>query len=252
MTESTHKATIVSPVSRFLPVGDLARSIAMYRDLLGFEIRSRSDTVAKAVRGPACIELRRQDSAYDSTWRLRPRGAAMLFFQTNDVAALRSELVARGGEPSELENVNWIKMRMFQLQDPDGHTLWFGQSFHGPEIERPDPLLWQIMPSLPLTDVAAGLEYYRDVLGFAVNYAQHDLAVMDRDKARILLVARGARFSGIGACYVYVRDADKLHTELTGKDARVQGAPVSRPWGLREFLVLDWEGNEITFGQPFE
>ena len=252
MTESAHKAAIVSPVSRFLPVGDLGRSVAMYRDLLGFEIRSRSDTIAEAVRGPACIELRRQDSAYDSTWRLRPRGAAMLFFQTDDVAALRSEIVARGGEPSELENVNWIKMRMFQLEDPDGHRLWFGQSFQEPEIERPDPLLWQIMPSLPLTDVAAGLEYYRDVLGFSVNYAQQDLAVMDRDKARILLVARGGRFTGIGACYVYVRDADQLHTELTGKGATVLGAPVSRPWGLREFQVLDPEGNEITFGQPFE
>jgi hypothetical protein len=29
-------------------------------------------------------------------------------------------------------------------------------------------------------------------------------------------------------------------------------APVSRPWGLREFHVEDLEGNQLTFGQPFE
>jgi hypothetical protein len=31
-------------------------------------------------------------------------------------------------------------------------------------------MLDQIMPELPLTDVPAGVAYYRDVLGFSVNY----------------------------------------------------------------------------------
>jgi hypothetical protein len=30
------------------------------------------------------------------------------------------------------------------------------------------------------------------------------------------------------------------------------GEPVNRPWGLREFWVLDLEGNQLTFGQPVE
>jgi len=32
----------------------------------------------------------------------------------------------------------------------------------------------------------------------------------------------------------------------------VLGEPESHPWGLRDFVVLDPEGNELTFGQPFE
>jgi uncharacterized glyoxalase superfamily protein PhnB len=94
--------------------------------------------------------------------------------------------------------------------------------------------------------------HYRDVLGFSVNYQQHDLGVMDRDVARLLLIARTTRHTGIGSCYIYVRDADALHAELVAKGANVQGEPVSRPWGLREFRVLDPEGNQLTFGQPFE
>jgi uncharacterized glyoxalase superfamily protein PhnB len=113
------------------------------------------------------------------------------------------------------------------------------------------PKLEKIMPELPLDDVPGGAAHYRDVLGFAVNYQQRDIAVMDRDHARILLVAREAGRGG-GSCYVYVDDADALHAELVAKGARVQGAPVSRPWGLREFQVLDPEGNRLTFGQPFE
>jgi predicted enzyme related to lactoylglutathione lyase len=110
----------------------------------------------------------------------------------------------------------------------------------------------QIMPELPLTDVAGGVAYYQDVLGFSINYQQHNIAVMDRDLVRILLIARTERHSGIGSCYVYVRDADALHSELVTKGANVQSEPVSRPWGLREFRVLDPEGNQLTFGQPFE
>ena len=100
--------------------------------------------------------------------------------------------------------------------------------------------------------VAAGVAYYRDVLGFSINYQQDDIGVMDRDAVRVLLIRRTERHAGIGSCYVYVRDADALHAELVAKGASVQGEPVSRPWGLREFRVLDQEGNQITFGQPFE
>lgn len=113
-------------------------------------------------------------------------------------------------------------------------------------------MLEKIMPELPCDDVSAAVAHYRDILGFTINYAQHDIGVMDRDEARILLIARTARHRGIGSCYVYVRDADALHAELLAKGARVQTEPVSRPWGLREFEVLDPEGNRITFGQPFE
>ncbi len=108
------------------------------------------------------------------------------------------------------------------------------------------------MPELPLDDVPAGVRYYRDVLGFSVNHAQDDIAVMDRGRARILLVKRDRPEHAFGSCYVYVRDADKLHAELVAKGALVQAEPVSRPWGLREFPVLDPEGNRIMFGQPFE
>ena len=96
------------------------------------------------------------------------------------------------------------------------------------------------------------MAHYPDVLGFRVNYQQHNIAVMDRDAVRLLLIAKTERHQGMGSCYVYVYNVDALHAELVGKGAGVQDEPVSRPWGLREFRVLDLEANQITFGQPFE
>ena len=74
---------------------------------------------------------------------------------------------------------------------------------------------------------------------------------MDRDDNTILLIVRTGRHSGIGSCYVYLRDADALHAELLAKGANVQGEPISYPWGLRDFRVLDLAGNRMTFGQTF-
>ena len=52
-------------------------------------------------------------------------------------------------------------------------------------------MLHKIMPELPCDNVAAAVAHYRDVLGFTVNYAQHDIGVMDRDQVRLLLRERG-------------------------------------------------------------
>jgi hypothetical protein len=48
------------------------------------------------------------------------------------------------------------------------------------------------------------------------------------------------------------RAADPVHGELVAGGANVQGPPLSRPWGLREFRVPDPAGNPLTFVQPPE
>jgi catechol 2,3-dioxygenase-like lactoylglutathione lyase family enzyme len=249
---------IIAPVSRVLAVTDVSRSTAFYRDVLGFEVREAAERRgvpigAELLSGPARLEIRVADTAADSTGQDRPRGAAMLFFETADAAAMRAAVLARGGNATGLEKVNWLKMQMFQLQDPDGHIIWFGQSFQQPDPAKdPRRQLRRTLPELPLSDIEAGVAHYQDILGFRINYAQGDLGVMDRDDVTLLLIRRDERHGGIGSCYVYVRDADELHAELWARGAMVQGGPISQPWGLREFQVLDPEGNRLTFGQPFE
>ena len=109
-----------------------------------------------------------------------------------------------------------------------------------------------LRPVLPLDNVAAGIAHYRDVLGFKINYAQDDLGVMDRDDVTLLLIQRSERYKGIGGAEFYIDNADALHAELRSKGANVQGEPVSHPWGIRDFRVLDPEGNELIFAETFE
>lgn len=242
-----NKPAITAPVMRHLGAADIARAIAFFRDVLGFEVVDDSEVVY----GPARIRFGEHDWDPYNT-ESRPRGSAILFFQAADVTAMHAAIRARGGAPSEPERVNWIKMEMFHLQDPEGHNIWFGQSYDQPHPPQPKPALRQALPIFPLDDVAAGVAHYRDVLGFRINYQQEDLGVMYRDEVTVLLIARTDRHKGIGAAEFYVEDADALYAELLSKGANVQGVPVSHPWGLRDFRVLDPEGNELIFAQPFE
>jgi hypothetical protein len=81
---------------------------------------------------------------------------------------------------------------------------------------------------LGLIKHADGVAYYRDVFGLKVNYAQHDIGVMDRTAVTILLIARPTHQQGIGSCYVYVRNADALYAKLLAKR---RGVPISEMRG---------------------
>lgn len=230
---------------RPIVVADVARSVAFYKDVLGFELREQ-DGATELLHGPACLRLETQGD-----------DASILFFETSDVEATHARLAARGAAPSAMEKVNWIKMRMFEIRDPDGHVIWFGQSFHqGPDnpSRRPGQPsgIRQALPELPVDNVPAAVDYYRDVLGFRVNYQQDDLGVMDRDAVTILLIERTPKHTGIGSCGFYVENADSLYAELKQRGANLEGEPVSWPWGLRNFRVLDCEGNRLVFSQTFE
>lgn len=252
-----NRPRLTAPVMRYLPVANVERSLAFYRDVLGFVVNEgdRTDygmpSIAEVISGPARIQF-----IHPEANECRDvAGPKIVFFQTDDVKKMRGAIAELGGEPGSIERVNWIEMEMFQINDPDGHLLWFGEPFDDPENpDRPAKggQALQALPELPFNNVPAALEHYRDVLGFHVNYAQHDLAVMDRDKVTVVLIARTDKYAGIGSCYIYVKDADALYSELLEKGANILGEPISLPWGLRQFHMVDPEGNRITFGQPFE
>lgn len=250
---------IINPVSRVLPVADPQRSVGFYRDVVGFVVTPRpvADTrgpiAAELVLGPARIQLSGASESADSTGAMRPRGAAMVFFETDDLGSFRRAILARGGSPTEPEKVSWIKMEVFQVRDPDGHMLWFGQTYHQPD-SPPDPSrqVQELLPEFTVTDIPAAIAYYENQLGFHINYARDDLGIMSRDGVTLILSPKGEGRREARSCYAYIHDADRFHAELVARGARLQGEPVSHPWGLRDFQVLDLEDNRITFGQPFE
>jgi uncharacterized glyoxalase superfamily protein PhnB len=129
--------------------------------------------------------------------------------------------------------------------------------------------LGQTIPALPVKNMIAAVECYRDRFGFAVRHQDAGFAVLVRDDAEIHLwessdrdwegrssldrpVRSGAEsfLAGTASCRVQVDAVDELYAEL--KAASVLH-PVSRnglqdtDFGTREFATVDVDGNLISF-----
>lgn len=104
-----------------------------------------------------------------------------------------------------------------------------------------------------VTDMAAGLAYYRDVLGFEVTFEYGEplsYVCLCRDEVALHLLAAGStkRLPGHGAICIFVQDVDRLYAELSGRGARLLNQPEDRDYGMRDFDVVDADGNQLTFG----
>ena len=104
-------------------------------------------------------------------------------------------------------------------------------------------------------DVLRSVEHYRDVLGFRVEFTYGEptfYAGVERDNVAIHLQAsrETKRQPGHGAINVFVTGVDALYQELKARGARTTEEPADRPYGMRDFDIVDLDGNQLCFGEP--
>ena len=102
-------------------------------------------------------------------------------------------------------------------------------------------------------DIAKSIEHYRDALGFTVTFQYGNpifYACLCRDEVALhLLSARETkRLPGNGGICVFVRDVDVIHAEPAARGANVIKPPQDYDYGMRDFDVVDLDGNHLTFG----
>ena len=108
---------------------DVQESIRFYTDVLGFTVTGRMDDVGKsgwaslnhgavqlmlASHGPEPVKV---DGTYPQV---------IFYLYPEDVMALRESIVAKGYPAGDLR-VTFYGMKEFELIDPSGHCLLFGQ-----------------------------------------------------------------------------------------------------------------------------
>ncbi len=124
---------------------------------------------------------------------------------------------------------------------------------------------WRLAPILGFRDVRKAADYYRDVLGFTERSVLEGVggepavyAILDKDGIEIHLQIRrreifaDKRESIESDAYLFVPDADALHSELVRRGASVLRPPQDEPYGLRDFTVEDLEGHRLVFGTPLD
>ncbi len=115
------------------------------------------------------------------------------------------------------------------------------------------PMMTGAATVLVVTDMAKSMAYYRDVLGFEVTfeYGQPvNYVCLCRDDVALHLIVsvRTKRLPGNTAVCVFVRDIDRVYAEFCARGARLTGEPQTYDYGMREFEVLDLDGNQLIVG----
>lgn len=111
-----------------LTVKDLAKSLAFYRDVLGFTVdrdHSREGKfIAVSLKAGSVRVLLAQDDGRQGADRVKGAGFSIQFTTAQDIDALAKGIVERGGT-LETPPFDAFGMRSFRLRDPDGFRLVF-------------------------------------------------------------------------------------------------------------------------------
>jgi catechol 2,3-dioxygenase-like lactoylglutathione lyase family enzyme len=111
-------------------------------------------------------------------------------------------------------------------------------------------------PVFTVTHCATSSVHYRDLLGFTITYDDGEYVTLSRDDTKLHLClasvlripAELRRLPGQGGAYVFSDDVDALHEEFQARGVRIQRPPQTHDYGMRDFNVLDLEGNQLVFG----
>jgi uncharacterized glyoxalase superfamily protein PhnB len=143
--------------------------------------------------------------------------------------------------------------------DYDGHEHDHEHHHHG---ERH---FYGVVPVFLVDDVVETAGYYRDVLGFDVDFIYGEppvYASVSRDDAilnfsrsdpqgRRNSVSKAGAGNGVDA-YVVVSDVDDVLEELTHHGAKVVVDIESHDYGMREFQIEDPNGYRLAIAEELE
>src|ERR1043165_4065930 len=196
-------------LSPFLTTSDLQRSIAFYRDVLGFvvgeEWRENGELGGCEIHAGAITFMLNQDDFAKGRDRQKGIGHRLWCHTAQDLDRLAAEIKARGGKLDE------------ERQDlPWGDRV-------GEE--------WRENGEL------GGCEIHAGAITFMLN--QDDFA-KGRDRQKGI----GHRLW----CHT-AQDLDRLAAEIKARGGNLDQEPQDMPWGDRVFMITDPDGFKLTFVQ---
>jgi catechol 2,3-dioxygenase-like lactoylglutathione lyase family enzyme len=113
-------------------------------------------------------------------------------------------------------------------------------------------MLKSATPILASLNAEETIEFYTEKLGFTFISNWDGYVIFSRDDISIHLwptnIPELPKNTG---CYIYVSEVDKLYAEYSALElVHPNGKLEIKPWKMKQFSVLDNNGNLISFGEP--
>jgi catechol 2,3-dioxygenase-like lactoylglutathione lyase family enzyme len=112
-----------------------------------------------------------------------------------------------------------------------------------------------IIPKLPMRNKAITEAYYLDKLGFhrvgSHDYPDYLMVQKDALELHFFLFPALDPLQNYGQIYLRTEEIDHLYEYFLKRQVAIHpNAPLeTKPWGMREFSLLDPDHNLLTFGQ---
>src|SRR5688500_16779159 len=116
-------------------------------------------------------------------------------------------------------------------------------------------MLSEIHPKLPMRDKILTKEYYVDKLGFqqlgSADYDGYLMVQKDNIQIHFFEFKELDPKENYGQVYIRTDQIDKLYQSMLDKKLSIHpnGPLQIKPWGQKEFSMLDPDNNLLTFGQ---
>lgn len=114
-------------------------------------------------------------------------------------------------------------------------------------------MLTHIHPRLPMRNKAATLAFYVGQLGFAIrsDYGNYLILSLDNIEVHFFEFATLDPQNNYAGPYIRTNNIDQFYQKLLEKGVAIHpnGALQIKPWGQKEFALLDPDFNLLTFGQ---
>ncbi len=116
-------------------------------------------------------------------------------------------------------------------------------------------MLTQIHPKLPMRNKTITKAYYIQQLGFddvsAQDYERYLIVKRDHVEIHFFEFNELNTLQNYSGTYIRTNDIENFYQELLKKGVPIHpnATLTSKPWGQKEFALLDPDHNLITFGQ---
>lgn len=121
-----------------------------------------------------------------------------------------------------------------------------------PDHPTSDPAQFiQGCPVLHVGDVAGMAGYFRDVLGFRLDFGDDNYAVVWRDNSAVHFQKGDSEPCNVHL-FQWVCDVEAYYAKVLARKAKITRTLENTPYGLREFAIRLPNGLSIVFAQDID
>ena len=108
----------------------------------------------------------------------------------------------------------------------------------------------QAVPVLPALNIRETILFYEKKLGFSA-FDHGGYVIMENDGIRLhFFLTTDKHLCENSGCYIYVSNIEDFYSRMSALDIiHPNGRLEVKPWGMKEFSVLDNNGNLLRFGE---